>query len=154
MTAEKNNDAMVICPSCGSDACYKNEIAKGINSYTCFGCGFLTNDAMKEGFNFDEYEANMPQLYVDLKKIDSEGRVWFPMTITIKAGVVFAYGTTKDNWQWTAIKTRELTEEEKKELVNKGITHKSDASTMKHFGKDFIEALDYVDYFSDETEIL
>jgi hypothetical protein len=106
---------------------------------------------MKEGFNFDEYEANMPQLYVDLKKIDSEGRVWFPMTINVKEkGVVFAYGTSKDNWQWTGIKNRELTEQEQKELANKGITYKSDASSMKHFDKDFIEALDYIKYFDNE----
>jgi DNA-directed RNA polymerase subunit RPC12/RpoP len=148
MTAEINKDEMVACPSCNSDACYKNEISKGINSYVCFGCGFLTNDAMKEGFNFDEYEANMPQLYVDLKKIDSEDRVWYPMTINVKEkGVVFAYGTSKDNWQWTGIKNRELTEQEQKELANKGITYKSDASSMKHFDKDFIEALDYINYF-------
>ena len=91
------------------------------------------------------------KLYVDLKKIDSEGRVWFPMTINVKEkGVVFAYGTSKDNWQWTGIKNRELTEQEQKELANKGITYKSDASSMRHFDKDFIEALDYIKYFDNE----
>lgn len=148
----ENKDAMVICPSCGSDACYKNEIAKDIHSYICFGCGYLTNDAMKEGFNFEDYEENMPQLYVDIKKIDSEGRVWYPMTINEKEkGTVFALGNVKDNWQWTAIKSRKLTEEEQKELINKGLTHKSDSSTIKHFGQDFIEALDYINYFSNEN---
>jgi hypothetical protein len=152
MTAQINkdqvNDSMVVCPSCAGDACYKVEMQKDVYSYTCFSCGFLTHDIMKEGFNFDNYESTMPQLYIDLKKIDSEDRVWYPMTINIqKKGVVFAYGTSKDNWQWTGIKNRELTEEETKELANKGITYKSDASSMKHFSKDFIEALSYIDYF-------
>ena len=149
---ENQNDELVTCPKCGSDACYKSNVLKTddreINSYKCFGCGFFTNDAMQEGFNFDEFEAGQPQLFVDLKTIDNEDRVWFPMTVNHPdKGTVFAFGPSADNWQWAAIKSRPLTEEEQTELVNKGITHKSDASTLKHFQKDFIEACDYINFF-------
>ncbi len=150
---ETYNDELITCPNCGSDACYKSVIltkpdGEDVNSYKCFGCGFFTNDAMKEGFNFDEFEAGQPQLFIDLKTIDKQDRVWFPITVNHpEKGTVFAFGPSADNWQWAAIKNRQLTEEEMEELVNRGITHKSDASTLAYFKKDFIEALDYINYF-------
>jgi DNA-directed RNA polymerase subunit RPC12/RpoP len=149
---ENQNDELVTCPKCGSDACYKYAIMETaervLSSYKCFGCGFFSKDAMKEGFDFDTFEAGQPQLFIDLKTIDKEDRVWFPLTVNHPdKGTVFAFGPSEDNWQWAAIKNRPLTEEEQKELVNKGITHKSDASTLKYFQKDFIEACDYIGYF-------
>ncbi len=63
---------------------------------------------------------------------------------------VFINGNSKDNWQWSAIKTRELTEEEAESLSNKGVKYKSDTSTMKFFEGEFIEALDYIGFFDKE----
>ena len=142
-------EELIICPLCGSDACYKTPINEKHFSYFCFGGGHQTNDLMKVGeFNFEEYEETLPELYKDLKQIDSEDRAWYPVAINLpEKGTVFINGTSVENWQWCVIKTRELTEEESKSLVNKGINYKSDTSTMKHFEKEFIEALDYIGFF-------
>lgn len=145
-------EELTICPLCGSDACYKTPINETYFSYFCFGGGHQTNDLMKEGeFNFEEYEETLPELYKDLKTIDSENRAWYPVVINMpEKGTVFANGPGVDNWKWSAIKTREITEEESEKLANKGIKYKSDPSSMKHFENNFIEALDYIGFFNKE----
>ena len=144
-----NKDQLTICAKCGSDACYAAPISKTANSYFCFGCGFTTTDLQKLGeFDFIQFEEKVPELYKDAKYIDSEKRVWYPGTINIpEKGTVFLNGTFVKTAQWSAIKVRSLTEEEQVQLANKGLTYKSDSSTMKGFGKDFIEALDYIGFF-------
>jgi hypothetical protein len=104
---------------------------------------------MREGeFNFEEYENEMPELYKDIKYIDETGRVWYPYIINIEGkGTVFANGSSKEDWQWSAIKSVLLTEEEKESPRFKGKTHKSDSSTLQNFGKDYFEACDYIGFF-------
>jgi len=145
-------EELIICPLCGSDACYKTPINEKYYSYFCFGGGHQSNDLMKEEeFKFEEYEETLPELYKDLKKTDEEGRTWYPVAINIpEKGTVFANGTGVDNWQWSAIKTRELTEEESEKLANKGVKYKSDVNTLKHFENNFIDALDYIGFFDKE----
>lgn len=144
-----NKDSLGVCPKCGCDGCYVLPINEVKNSYYCWGCGFQTNDLMKEGeFDVEQYEETLPELYKDIKYIDNESRVWYPITINLETkGTVFAYGTTADNWQWAAIKAVPLTEEEMKEPKYKGATHKSDAKSLKLFENDFIEACDYINFF-------
>lgn len=143
-------DELIDCPLCGSNACYSTPLNETSNSFSCFGCGFIGNDFILEGeYDVEQYEAELPLLYKDLKKTDSKGRVWYPNAINIPdKGTVFASGKSADNWGWTAIKVRPLTAEEKEQLANKGIEYKSDSSTLRNFGNDFIEALDYLGYFS------
>ena len=145
-------EELIICPLCGSDACYRTPINEKYFSYFCFGGGHHTNDLMKEGeFNFEEYEETLPELYKDLKKTDNEGRVWYPAAINIiEKGTVFANGTGPENWYWSGIKTRELTEEETEKLANKGIKYKSDVKTLTHFEGNFIDALDFIGFFDKE----
>ena len=145
-------EELIVCPLCGSDACYKTPINEKYYSYFCFGGGHQSNDLMKEGeFKFEEYEETLPELYKDLKKTDEEGRTWYPVAINIpEKGTVFANGTGADNWQWSAIKTRELTEEESEKLADKGVKYKSDVKTLSHFESNFIEALDYIGFFDKE----
>jgi hypothetical protein len=91
----------------------------------------------------------MPELHKDIKHIDEQKRIWYPMTFNmIEKGTIFANGTSKDDWKWSVIKTRELSKEEQKEAINKGTKYKSDPSTMKHFGNDFISACDYLGLFN------
>lgn len=144
-----SNDVITTCPKCKCDGCYKLPINEAAYSYYCFGCGFQTNDLMKEGeFDFVAYEETLPELYKDIKYTDEDSRVWYPIAINISTkGTVFVHGTTKDDWQWAAIKVVELTEEERKEPKYKGASHKSDAKSLKHFGTDFIEACDYIGVF-------
>ena len=89
-------DNLVICPKCGSDACYQTPINEFHSNYACFGCGYQTSDLIREGeFNFEEYDQSLPYLYVDIKHTDGEGRVWYPQSVNIEnQGTVFAYGQT------------------------------------------------------------
>jgi hypothetical protein len=148
-------DKLSICPRCGSDACYVTPMNEIKNNYFCFGCGFQTNDLMKEGeFDFDTYEETLPELYKDLKNSDSEKRVWYPITINIQdKGTVFANGTSKYNWQWASVKAVEVSEEEKGKFKIPGTedyyTHKTDIKSLKnHLQDDFIEALDYIGFYN------
>ena len=143
-------DNLITCPKGGViESCYTVQLNEFHNSYVCFNCGFQTNDLMREGeFNFEEYENEMPELYKDIKYIDETGRVWYPYIINIEGkGTVFANGSSKEDWQWSAIKSVLLTEEEKESPRFKGKTHKSDSSTLQNFGKDYFEACDYIGFF-------
>ena len=144
-------DKIIDCPNCEEKAgCYQTQINEFHNSYACFGCGFTTNDLMIEGeFDFDKFESTLPELYKDLKKVDSSHRVWYPQAINItEKGTVFANGKSKDQWQWSAIKTIQLTEEEKSNPRFKNQAYKSDSKTLQNFGSDFIEACDYIGFFN------
>jgi hypothetical protein len=133
-----------ICDQIGS--VYTTPINEFHNSYLCLGCGFTTNDLMtKEEFNFEEYEKELPQLYVDSKALDNKNRVWYPNVVNIlDKGTVFLNGTCTDDAQWSAIKSIELTKEEKKSPKFKGKTHKSDSTTLTDFGSDYLSALEFI----------
>jgi len=144
-------DKIIDCPKCSEKAgCYQTPINEFHNSYACFGCGFTSNDLMREGeFNFEEFESTLPELYKDLKSLDSEGRAWYPQAINItEKGTIFANGKSKDQWQWSAIQTIQLTEEEKLNPRFKNQVYKSDSKTLQNFGYDFIEACDYIGFFN------
>ena len=142
-------DEMIICPKCGCDGCYITPINETKNNYFCWGCGFQTNDLMKEGeFDFAAYEETLPELYKDVKYTDDGGRVWYPISINIPdKGTVFLNGKSLEDTFWSGIKVIKLTEEEKKQPKYKSLTHKSDAKSLKNFGNDFIEACDYIGLF-------
>ena len=143
-------DNLITCPKCGvQESCYVIPINEFHNSYVCFNCGFQTSDLMRQGeFDFDEYEKELPELYKDIKYVDEEGRVWYPHIINVEGkGTVFANGSSKDDWQWSAIKSVPLTEEEKQEAKFKGKTYKSDSKTLENFGKDYFEACNYIGFF-------
>lgn len=144
-------DQLSTCPKCGCDGCYITPINETKNNYFCWGCGFQTNDLMKEGeFDFAAYEELLPELYKDVKHVDSEKRVWYPIVINVEdKGTVFLNGKTKEGVEWSAIKTVSLTEEEKRQPKYKGKSHKSDPKSLKSFGSDFIEAVDYVGLFQE-----
>lgn len=145
-------DKMTICPKCACDGCYITPINETKLNYFCWGCGFQTNDLMKQGeFNFEEYEETLPELYRDIKYIDGEKRVWYPISINLQnKGTVFLNGKNVKETQWSAIKVVPLTEEEKKQPKYKNLSYKSDAKSIKHFGNDFIEACDYIGVFNQD----
>ena len=142
-------DEMIMCHKSGCDACYKTQINEVKSSYFCWGCGYQTNDLMKEGeFDFVGYEEILPELYKDVKHQDEEGRVWYPITINLEdKGTVFLNGKSADTIEWSGIKVVELTEEEKTQPKFKDKKYKSDAKSLKSFSNDFIEACDYVGVF-------
>ena len=141
------NDKLTDCPHCKQiGAVYTTPINEFHNSYLCLGCGYQTHDLMVEGeFNFEEYELELPQLYVDAKKVDENKKVWYPNVVNIlDKGAVFLNGTNVEESQWSAILNVKLKPADKKKPMFKGKTHKSDSSTMKSFGKDYLSALEYI----------
>jgi len=138
----------------GSNACYEQTFeqdGKEIKTWMCFGSGFSTSTLMTEGSEAVRTTLETsPELYKDLMHIDAEGRVWFPATITLPAkGMVFIDGTSKDNWQWSAVKAIELTEEETKSgKFPEGQTIKMDMANAQKFGQgDFMDALEVIGFY-------
>lgn len=148
---ENFKDNLVECPLCKCDACYKSPLNETHFSYLCFGCGFQTTDFLKEGeIDFTELEIGYPDLYIDLARIDSEKRKWYPASINIiEKGTVFINGTSVSDAQWAGVKTRKLSEEEKSVLPkNKNIEYLSDPKTLKMFGSSFLDACEYIGLFT------
>jgi hypothetical protein len=146
-------DNLQICSRCGSDACYVQEVNDKIKNYMCYGCGFITNSLMKKGEQFFEEQIEiLPNLYKELLGEEEEtGLIWMPNTVNIPdKGMVFADGTSIENWRWAAVKATLMSEEEQKEFQDKGkdYQYKMDMTTMKHFEeREFMEALDYIGVF-------
>ena len=144
-------DNLTTCPKCKEAlACYEIPINEFHKSYSCLGCGFNTTDLIREGeFDFESYEQEMPELYKDIKHKDEQGRIWYPNVVNIDGvGTVFANGTSKEDWQRSAIKSVPLTEEEKQNPRFKGKKYKSDSKTLENFGQGgYFEACDYIGLF-------
>ena len=135
MTAEKNNmkEQLIDCPKCGSNAC--SEITNGVVTiWICMGCGFTSNNTITEE-NVTEMESTLPELYKALRFKDINGKYWYPNSVMLEdKSMVFAEGTTTDDWKWSAVQSKE---------------DKADMTTKKEFEqKDFMEALDYIGYFA------
>jgi hypothetical protein len=142
-------DKLVKCERCESSLCYSHQINETAWAYSCTSCGFTANDIIKEGeYDIEKFEEFMPELYKDLKYVENESRVWYPLIIQNEVGLVFIDGTNKENWGWGGIKNKPLTKEEKQiyiEQEKEVPPYKSDSSTLKHFGKNgFFQALQHI----------
>lgn len=146
-------DKLVICKKCGSDACYAQEVNESITNYQCMGCGFISNSLMKPNSEFiNEQSEILPELYKDLFYEDDEGCIWIPSTVNIPTlGMVFANGTTKDNWAWAAVKAVPVAEEEQEKYMKKDGTpykYRMDMEGLKNYPEnDYMEALEYIGIF-------
>ena len=148
-------DNLTICNRCGSDAAYVQEINDQIKLYHCMGCGFQANTIMTRDSEFlKEQMEILPELYKELMVEDENGTIWMPSMVNIPSqGMIFANGTSADNWRWAAVKAVPVKNEEKTKYPIPGkkdeyYTWRMDMSTMKEFNeKDFIEALDYIGVF-------
>ena len=142
-------EKMIVCPHCGGNACYEQQVSEEVTTSFCFGCGYSTSTLMVEGGELvnKTLEAS-PELYKDLMFIDEDKKVWFPSTVTLpNKGMVFVDGTSKDNWRWAAVKSIEISEQEKDNFP-KGQTHKMDMKNIKYFAeRDFMDALSEIDFF-------
>ena len=138
-------DEIINCPKSGGDLCYKVEVSKDITNYYSLSCGFWTNSLMKVGTDFyNEQMSVLPELYKDLAWLDTETElIWLPHTINEPTlGMVYASGANKDNWQWAAVKARELNDDEQEQFKT---THKSDMTTIAYFPeRDYMDALSYI----------
>lgn len=144
-------DQLIECKRCGGNACYEQHIDENTTTWLCMGCGFTTSTLMTEGGKLvKDLTETAPSLYKDLLHTDSDKRVWAPSTITLPGkGMVFLDGTDKQNWQWTAVKAVEITEEERKEKQYPADqTHRMDMKNAKHFGqREFMDALEVIGFY-------
>jgi hypothetical protein len=153
-------DKIIVCPRCEGDACYENShtFSTGleIKSYMCFGCGFSTNSTLM--YNSAEYAkviATLPELYKDIQFIDEKTNLaWFPTVIQEpELGSVFINGTSKDNWEWAAIKATPIPKSEQHKFPIPGLAgrfqeYKSDMTTLRMFGRGgFMDALELIGFF-------
>jgi hypothetical protein len=145
-------DNLIVCARCGSDACYVDEVNQDIKTYFCYGCGFQTNSLMKEGDVFFERQLEvLPELYKDLLNKDDDGHIWMPTTVNVpEKGMIFANGSSKNQWNWAAVKAVPVTKEEVEKYPIPGkkgeyYSWRMDMTTLKEFNeRDFIEALSYI----------
>ena len=147
-----DKDNLIQSPISDSNACYVTKINEEVTSYLDFGSGFTTTSLMVgESEQVVAAIETSPELFKDIRIVDKEGRTWFPATITVpNVGMVFADGTSKDNWKWSAVKTIPLTEEEiKSGRYPAGQTTKMQMDGAKQFPKEkgFIDALEEIGFF-------
>lgn len=149
-----NKDQLVTGPF-GSDACYESSFEQDgqtITTWLCFGSGFTTSTLMVEGSKqVSDLLETAPELYKDLLHTDENKRVWLPATITLPAkGMVFLDGTSKTEWNWTAVNAVRLTEEDiKSGKYPEGQTHRMDMQNKKVYGQnDFMDAMEHIGFFA------
>jgi hypothetical protein len=142
-------DNLTICNRCGSDACYVQEVNEQVKLHFCYGCGFQANSVMTRDSEFlKEQMETLPELYKELMGEDENGTIWMPSVVNLPdKGMVFADGTSSQNWRWAAVKAIPMPEEEKAKFKEKGkeYDYKMDMTTLTHFPeRDFMDALSYI----------
>jgi hypothetical protein len=105
-----------------------------ITIWQCMGCGFTTNTYMTEEYS-SKYKEVLPELYKDLEFKDDKGLHWYPTSVVMEdKSMVFAEGTSVENWQWSAVQSKE---------------GKPDMTTKQEFPeREFMDALEHVGYFN------
>lgn len=144
-------DQLVECKRCKGNACYEQNIEENLQTWLCMGCGFTTSTVMNKGGQaHNNLLETSPELYKDLLFEDDTEKIWAPATITLpNKGMVFLDGSNKEQWQWAAVKSIPITEEDRKQKqFPKDQTHKMDMQNMKHFEqRDFMTALEHIDFY-------
>jgi len=148
-----SSDKIITCPKSGGDLCYETQVTPDITNWMSLSCGYWTNSLMtKDSEFYNEQMEVLPELYKALAWEDPETKLtWLPQTINLPTqGMVFANGTSSDNWKWAAVKATQVTEEEKEKYPipkqpGKFYEYKMDMETLQHFEeRDFIDALEYI----------
>jgi hypothetical protein len=142
-------DNLTTCNRCGSDACYVQEVNEQVKLHFCYGCGFQANSIMTRDSEFlKEQMETLPELYKELMGEDENSLIWMPSVVNIPdKGMVFADGTSSQNWRWAAVKAIPMPEDEKAKFKEKGkeYDYKMDMTTLTHFPeREFMDALTYI----------
>jgi hypothetical protein len=97
----------------------------GVNTRICQSCGYQTNIGLVEGTDLEKsiYESQ-PELFKDLKLVDSEHYVWYPTVLnTPNVIMLFPDGKNIDDWGWRVAEYIPLAKSDK---PFKNQTHKLD----------------------------
>lgn len=154
-------ERLIICKKCGGELCYETfgyQPDESLKVWNCMGCGFTSNSYLKEGSDLQkQQEETLPELYKDLKFVDLNQNVWYPLVLNFPdKGMIFANGVSKNNWGWSAMLVTKVLEEEKSKFKKPGTKdeyyeYKMDQKTLKNFDKnDFISAAGYIGIFKEE----
>ena len=107
----------VKCKHCGSEHhCFEEQtnLPSGDEalSYLCVSCGYTTTTLNTEGSEMiKEYESVTAQLIKDLRWIDDQGLVWYPIVLNFPStGIVLPDGHNASDWHWVAAKAIDLPE--------------------------------------------
>ena len=132
-------DSLVECTLCKSPYCYQH-LNEGVANWRCLSCGYATNSNMMKNTELvNAFEKTLPRLYKEIKKIDESELVWFPLVIDKTQegkGVLFANGTSVDDWMWTFAPATLVTSEEKERFKTKDgkyIKYKTDMLNAKNY---------------------
>lgn len=150
----------IICPHCGSKNCFHEEVDETTTSYLCMGCGYTSNNLFQtDSEALASYETSMPELYKDIKFVDSErGITWYPTVLNVPTmGIVFVDGTTTRDWVWKAAPAVDVDESEKEKYPVPGkpgefYTRRVSMELAKAFAQnEFTEACKYVGLIKEEA---
>lgn len=128
------------CNCCGESSSYTQEVNEQLKIKMCFNCGFTTNTLMKKDSEYIKLQFEvLPDVYKALSgECEADGLIYIPSYVDTDSGIVFAYGTSVDDWGWVAMKKKEDVDNNKKML-------KADTDTAMRFESDcYIEALAYI----------
>ena len=148
-----SQDKIITCPKSGGDLCYETQVTPEITNWMSLSCGYWTNSLMtKDSEFYNEQMEVLPELYKALAWEDpNTSLTWLPQTINHPTqGMVFANGTSSNNWKWAAVKATKVTEEEKEKYPipkqpGKFYEYRMNMDTLQHFEeREFIDALEYV----------
>ena len=172
-------DKLVTCKCCGSNACYESEFTTKegkITTWLCMTCGFTTNTTMTENSeNLKQTLELTADMIRDLRQ-DHDGLAWFPIAITMpNKGMIFpeplgkskpdelikddsgnTYIKKSTDWGWTVVKAIDIPEEEREKYPdprNPGTFYKKrmDMKSMKRYRKlEFMDAAEELGMFSKE----
>jgi len=139
-------DLLTDCGRCGyGGATYKQEYPNGSTIHYCLQCGFQHNSLMTADSQLlKEQMEILPEIYKILLSEDEDGKIWEASFTNVPGkGMVYANGTSRDNWWWEAVKFKKLKVPEVKN--HQKITEKINPKSIKHFKElDFLSALEYI----------
>ena len=109
------------CKHCGSEnRCFTEQTiiptsGDEATSHMCVNCGYTTTSLNKEGSDIvEQYEESTAQLIRDLRFIDDDKLVWYPIVLNFPSvGIVFPDGANASEWNWIAAKAVDVLDDEK-----------------------------------------
>jgi Zn ribbon nucleic-acid-binding protein len=113
------------CPICEEPNSVVSVKMAGVDTRICQHCGYQTNQGMIEGTDLEKsvYDSQ-PELFKDLKMIDSDNYVWYPSVLNEQnQAMLFPDGKNVESWGWRVAQYIPITENDK---VVPGQTHKLD----------------------------
>ncbi len=143
-------DSLVECRHCKDPECYQT-FHQNLVTWKCPACGFTSNSYMMKNTDMVKaFEETLPSLYKDIKYEDEDGFLWYPLFYdAYPKGLVFADGTTSENWKWRAAPYVKVKDEEREKFKKKDGTYaeyKTDINNSKTFWKhQFLNAVASLD---------